>query len=224
VSRNPTVKEEFGATGGISMSALMFSYPVHQAADILACHANLVPVGKDQLPHLELTRTIARRFNDRYGAGRPYFPEPVGLLTRAPLLLGLDGQKMSKSRNNAIAIGASEDQTARLVVAARTDSLPGVSYEPEHRPQISNLLLLAGLCLDRTPQEIADETGGGAMALKRLLTDALNERLRPVRARRRELAADPGYLRRVLAEGNDRAREIASRTLRDVRTLMHTTC
>jgi tryptophanyl-tRNA synthetase len=225
VSRNPTVKEEFGATGGTSMSALMFSYPVHQAADILACHANLVPVGKDQLPHLELTRTIARRFNDRYGAGQPYFPEPDGLLTQAPLLLGLDGQKMSKSRSNAIPIGASDDETARLVRSARTDSLPGVSYEPEHRPQIANLLRLAGLCQDRTPQEIASEIGhGGATALKRFLTEALNERLRPVRARRRELAADPGYLRRVLAQGNDRARQIASQTLRDVRTLMHTVC
>ena len=66
VSRNPTVKEEFGTAGGSPMSALMFTYPVHQAADILFCHANLVPVGKDQLPHVELTRTIARRFNERY--------------------------------------------------------------------------------------------------------------------------------------------------------------
>ncbi|HEY2553444.1 MAG TPA: tryptophan--tRNA ligase, partial [Streptosporangiaceae bacterium] len=95
VSRNPTVKEEFAATGGASMSALMFTYPVHQAADILFCRANLVPVGKDQLPHIELTRTIARRFNDRYCSGRGYFPEPDGLLTDAPLLLGTDGQKMS---------------------------------------------------------------------------------------------------------------------------------
>ncbi len=77
VSRNPTVKEEFSASGGESMSALLFSYPVHQAADILFCHANLVPVGKDQLPHLELTRTIARRFNDRYS------PESVRYLGSA---------------------------------------------------------------------------------------------------------------------------------------------
>lgn len=109
VGRNPTVKEEFAASGGASMSALMFTYPVHQAADILFCHANLVPVGKDQLPHLELTRTIARRFNERYGRKHPYFSEPEGLLSDAPLLLGIDGQKMSKSRNNTIALAASED-------------------------------------------------------------------------------------------------------------------
>ena len=99
----------------------MFAYPVHQAADILFCHANLVPVGKDQLPHLELTRTIARRFNERYCPGRPYFPAPDALLSDAPLLLGIDGQKMSKSRGNAIALAASEDETARLIRGARTD-------------------------------------------------------------------------------------------------------
>ena len=88
------------------MSALMFTYPVHQAADILFCHANLVPVGKDQLPHVEGTRTIARRFNERYAAGEPYFPVPDALLTNAPLLLGVDGGKMSKSRHNAIALAA----------------------------------------------------------------------------------------------------------------------
>ena len=75
------------------MSALMFTYPVHQAADILFCHANLVPVGKDQLAHLELTRTIARRFNDRYSPEGPYFPEPDGLLGAAPLLSGTDGPR-----------------------------------------------------------------------------------------------------------------------------------
>ncbi len=223
VSRNPTVKEEFGATGGTSMSALMFSYPVHQAADILSCHANLVPVGKDQLPHLELTRTIARRFNDRYCDGHPYFPAPDGLLSVAPLLLGVDGQKMSKSRRNAIPLAASADETAQLIRGARTDSLRGISYEPEHRPEVSNLLLLAALCQGRTPQEIAQDVGdGGAARLKLILTEALNERLRPIRARRRELAADPSYLRHVLAEGNDRARQIASQTLADVRALMHT--
>jgi tryptophanyl-tRNA synthetase len=218
------VKEEFGVSGGSSMSALMFSYPVHQAADILFCRANLVPVGKDQLPHLELTRTIARRFNDRYSAGRSYFPLPDALLSEAPLLLGVDGGKMSKSRGNAIALAASEDETARLIRRATTDDQRTITFEPERRPAVSNLVQLAALCLERTPELVAAEVaGGGAAALKRLLTDALNERLRPLRARRRELAADPAYLRRVLADGNDRAREIASQTLADVRRMMHTT-
>ena len=88
------------------MSALMFAYPVHQAADILCCHANLVPVGQDQLPHLELTRTIARRFNEPLLSWPARTsPPPDALLSEVPLLLGTDGQKMSKSRGNAIALG-----------------------------------------------------------------------------------------------------------------------
>jgi tryptophanyl-tRNA synthetase len=223
VSRNPTVKEEFAAAGGSSMSALMFAYPVHQAADILCCHANLVPVGQDQLPHLELTRTIARRFNDRYCPGRPYFNAPDALLSDVPLLLGTDGQKMSKSRGNAIALAASEDETARLIRAARTDDQRTVTYQPESRPTVSNLVRLAALCLETSPEEVAAGLGdSGAAALKRLLTEALNERLRPIRARRREVAADPGYLRQVLADGNERVRAQASHTLCEVQTLMRT--
>src|SRR6202012_3030238 len=100
LQRNPTVKDEIAHSRQASVSGLMFTYPVHQAADILFCKANLVPVGQDQLPHLEITRVIARRFNERYG---PVFPLPDALLSAAPLLLGTDGTKMSKSRGNAIA-------------------------------------------------------------------------------------------------------------------------
>ena len=99
--RNPTVKAETDATGR-PPTGLMLTYPVHQAADILFCHANLIPVGLDQLPHLEMTRLIARRFNERYGSGSALFPEPDALLTATPMLAGLDGKKMSKSRGNAI--------------------------------------------------------------------------------------------------------------------------
>jgi tryptophanyl-tRNA synthetase len=222
VARNPTVKDEFASAGGAAMSALMFTYPVHQAADILFCHANLVPVGSDQLPHIELTRTIARRFNERYSPGQPYFPEPEGLLSKAPLILGIDGTKMSKSRANAIALSASEDETARLIQSAKTDAERQISYEPSRRPEVSNLVLLAALCLERSPEEVATEVGAtGASGLKRLLIEALNERLRPLRQRRRELAEDPAHLSGVLAAGTNRAREIAATTLRDVRELMH---
>jgi tryptophanyl-tRNA synthetase len=222
VARNPTVKDEFASLRGVAMSGLMFTYPVHQAADILFCRANLVPVGSDQLPHIELTRTIARRFNDRYSPGRPYFPEPEGLLSQAPLLLGTDGAKMSKSRANAIALAATEDETARLIRSAKTDTERQITYEPDRRPEVSNLVLLAALCLERSPEDVAAEVGGaGAAGLKALVTEALNERLRPVRQRRREFADDPAYLRNVLMTGTDRAREIASATLSDVRELMH---
>jgi tryptophanyl-tRNA synthetase len=220
LSRNPTVKEELAAAGLPAMSGLMFTYPVHQAADILFCKATVVPVGKDQLPHLELSRTIARRFNRRYGE---LFPEPEALLGEAPLLLGTDGQKMSKSRGNAIAIGATADETARLIAGAKTDADRRITYDPEGRPEVSNLVLLAALCLGREPQAVAEEVGdGGAAALKRLLTEAVNERFRDIRGRRAELARDRAYLRAMLADGNERARAIAERTLAEVRQLMHT--
>ena len=93
LERNPTVKAETAATGGRAMSGLMLTYPVHQAADILFCHGNLVPVGQDQLPHLEMTRTIARRFNQRYAGGEQYFREPEALLAPTPTILGTDGTK-----------------------------------------------------------------------------------------------------------------------------------
>lgn len=107
--------EEIQASGQKRINAGMYTYPVHQAADILFCKGNVVPVGKDQLPHLELTRVIARRFNERFAANQPLFPEPQPLLSKTPLIMGLDGgQKMSKSRNNAIMLSATEDETAQL--------------------------------------------------------------------------------------------------------------
>jgi tryptophanyl-tRNA synthetase len=222
IGRNPTVKDEIAAAGSATVSGLMFTYPVHQAADILSCRANLVPVGSDQLPHIELTRTIARRFNERYCPDAPYFPEPDGLLSNAPLLLGTDGQKMSKSRNNSVPLRATRDETARLVSRAKTDSERYISYEPERRPEVANLLLLTALCLGTTPQAVADDIGsGGAATLKAMAIEAINDRFAPLRARRTDLAADPGYLRSVLSAGNEKAAAIATQTLQRVRELMH---
>jgi tryptophanyl-tRNA synthetase len=221
--RNPTVKDEIAHSRQASVSGLMFTYPVHQAADILFCRANLVPVGQDQLPHVEATRLIARRFNERYPGpgGAPVFPLPDALLSDAPLLLGTDGAKMSKSRGNAIELRATADETAALIRGAKTDSIRRVSYDPAARPEVSSLVLLAALCLDRDPVSVADEIGdGGAAALKRMATEAVNERFAPIRARRAELAADPGYARQVLRDGCARARAIAVETLSEVRAAM----
>lgn len=220
LQRNPTVKAEFAVTGGRAMRGLMFTYPVHQAADILFCRANLVPVGDDQLPHLELTRTIARRFNERYST---YFPLPEPLLSAAPRLLSLDGKnKMSKSRGNSIPLSATADETARLIRGARTDSERRISYDPVRRPAVANLVLLAALCLDREPTDVAESIGArGSGALKQLVTEVLNDTLRPLRSRRAGLAADPAYLRSVLRRGNDRAAAIADQTLAEVRRRMH---
>jgi tryptophanyl-tRNA synthetase len=214
LNRNPTVKDEIVHSRQSSVSGLMLTYPVHQAADILFCKADLVPVGQDQLPHVEITRVIARRFNERYG---PVFPVPEALLSDAPLLLGTDGGKMSKSRANSIALSASADETARLIRGAVTDSEREITYAPEGRPEVSNLVLLAALCLGKEPSEVAAAVSGSA-ALKAMLTEAVNEFFAPIRARRAELARDPGYLRQVLGEGNDRANQIAEATLAQVRT------
>jgi tryptophanyl-tRNA synthetase len=216
--RNPTVKDDIAHSRQQSVSGLMFSYPVHQAADILFCKANLVPVGQDQLPHVELTRLIARRFNERYGR---VFPEPDALLSAAPLLLGTDGQKMGKSRGNAIALRASADETARLIRGAKTDPERRISYDPAHRPEVSSLVLLAALCAGRDPASVADDIGnGGAAALKAAVTEAVNERFAGIRARRAELAADMTYVRRALRDGCERAGAIADATLAEVRAVM----
>ena len=218
LKRNPTVKDEIAHSRQAAVSGLMLTYPVHQAADILFCKSNLVPVGQDQLPHLEITRVIARRFNERYGT---VFPVPDALLSAAPLLLGTDGTKMSKSRGNTIALSATADETARLIRGAQTDSERHISYDPAVRPAVSSLVLLAALALDRDPHEVAAEIGGGgSAALKQLVTTAVNDFLAPVRARRAEYARDPGFARQVLRDGNERAHEIAAVTLAEVRAAM----
>lgn len=222
--RNPTVKAELEATDGRAMSGLMLTYPVHQAADILFCQANLVPVGKDQLPHLEQARLIAQRFDKRYGRAdkkHPVFRRPEALLSEAPLLLGLDGAKMSKSRGNTIEIRMSADQTAKLIKKAKTDSQRTITYDPSERPEVSNLLMLASLCNGRDPRQLAEEIGdGGAGKLKALVTEAINDYFAPIRQRRQELAADEDYLLQVLHAGNDRANQVASETLDNVRKAM----
>src|SRR3954452_1508907 len=218
LQRNPTVKAELEATGSRPMSGLLLTYPVHQAADILFCGGNLVPVGRDQLPHLELTRTIARRFNSRYG---PVFPEPDALLSDAPLLLGTDGAKMSKSRGNAIALRDDEDRTAALIRRATTDAERTISYEPDRRPAVANLVLLGALSCGQTPERFAAGVGDrGAAALKAEVTEAVNEHLRPMRRRRAELAADPRTVLDALARGNARANDVADATLDRVRAAM----
>ncbi len=222
--RNPTVKAEQEAAGDRPLSGLLLTYPVHQAADILFCKANLVPVGKDQLPHLEQTRVVARRFDERYGRAnpdQPVFPQAEALLSRTPNILGLDGTKMSKSRGNTIELGMDADTTARLIRKAVTDSERVITFEPERRPEVANLLMLGGLATDREPAEIAEEIGdGGGGGLKRFVTEAINSYFAPIRARRAELVADPGHLLSVLRAGNDRANRIADATLDEVRTAM----
>lgn len=220
LQRNPTVKAEMEASGH-ELTGLLLTYPVHQACDILFCKGNIVPVGKDQLPHIELTRTIARRFNERYAKKNPVFPEPDAILSDAPEIPGLDGQKMSKSRGNSIMLSATAQETAKLIKKSRTDSERRITFDPINRPEVSALLTTAALTTGRKPEEIAEEIGdSGAGALKMYVVESVNNFLAPMRERRAELAQDMDYVRDVLAEGNRKANAIANETLEQVRDAM----
>ena len=226
LSRNPTVKEEIQAAGLTNVNAGMYTYPVHQAVDILFCKGNVVPAGKDQLPHVEMARTIASRFNKKFctDTGKePVFPLPEVLLSKTPMILGLDGsQKMSKSRGNAIMLSATEDETAKLIKKAKTDQDRNITYDPVNRPEVANLLSLISLCTGEEPESIAQRIGdGGGGMLKKVLTEAMNEKLRPLRQKRAQLEADPAYIRQVLLEGSAKAREIGIKTLEEVRERMN---
>jgi len=223
LDRNPTVKEEIKAAGLKTVNASMYTYPVHQAADIMFCKGNIVPVGKDQLPHLELTRKIARRFNERFSPDKPVFPIPQPLLSDIPLVLGLDGgQKMSKSRGNAIMLKATPEETAKLIKSAKTDSERLITYEPDRRPEVANLLRLIALSTGSTPEKVAADIGdGGGGKLKQMLADSLNAYLAPIRERRAKYAADQALVRDVLHRGIERAREEGRKTLDETMRAMH---
>lgn len=215
--RNPTVKSEQEASGH-ALTGLLLTYPVHQACDILFCKGNIVPVGKDQLPHIEQTRQIARRFNERYA---PVFPEPVGLLTESVEIPGLDGRKMSKSYGNAISLSATEEETAKLIKKSKTDSERNITFDPDNRPGVSALLTTAALTSGRSEVDIAAEIGeAGSGALKAFVTESVNGYLAPIRERRRELERDLSYIEDVLHEGNKLANDVAQTTLNEVREAM----
>ena len=217
LQRNPTVKAEMEASGH-ELTGLLLTYPVHQACDILFCKGNVVPVGRDQLPHIELTRLIARKFNNRYGK---VFPEVDALLSDTPLLPGLDGRKMSKSYGNAISISMTPEETAKRIKKSQTDGERMITFDPENRPGVSGLLSTAAICTGRDPREIADEIGmGGSGALKKYTTEAVNNRFAEIRERRHAYENDLDYVKEVLHEGNRRANEIANATLAEVREAM----
>ena len=216
--RNPTVKAEMEASGH-ELTGLLLTYPVHQACDILFCKGNVVPVGKDQLPHIEQTRNIARKFNNRYA---PVFPEPAGILNETVEIPGLDGRKMSKSYGNAISLCLTEEETWRLIKKSKTDSERTITWDKENRPGVAALLTTAAITSGRTEQEIADEIGGaGAGALKKYVNECVNAYFAPIRERRRELEKQEDMIWDILHEGNRKANEIAEATLNEVREAMH---
>ena len=225
--RNPTVKEQARELGLVEsddeaeMTKINFGhlgYPVLQAADILMYKANKVPVGADQVPHVEFTRELARRFNHLY---RPVFPEPEALLSEVPKIAGLDGRKMSKSYNNAVflsdPIADVEAKLAKMMTdprrARRTDS-----GDPKDCPAYQSLHKI--YC---TPDELAYVDKGcksasiGCLECKKIMIRHVVEDLKPIQERRRDIDARPSLVTDVLADGNRRAHAVAAETIADVR-------
>lgn len=217
---NPTVKEETKATAKGRMTLGMLNFPVSQAADILAFDTDLVPVGDDQLPHVEQTRDVARAFNNAYGET---FKEPKALLSKTPRLLGLDAkQKMSKSRGNAIFLSDTKDMVVKKIKTAVTDSGKEIVYDPDKKPAVSNLVLMYHLFSGKDVKDIVRSyEGKGYADFKADLADVINEFLEPIRRAREEFSKDQSYLSLVLRQGTSRAIEESERVLTCVRKAMH---
>ncbi len=198
----------------------LVGYPVLMTADIVLYKAEVVPVGEDQLPHLELAREIARRFNSLFG---PTFPEPQAKLTSFPMVLGLNGsQKMGKSYNNYIELAATPEETLRLVMTAVTDPARKYRSDPGH-PEVCNVFHLHGFFSRERVEEIAMQcrtAGIGCVDCKKLLAQGINSNLADFRERRASFATKSSYVADVLAEGAHRARAIARETLKEVKEKM----
>lgn len=216
----PQLKEK---TVGMKETPLgLYLYPVLQSADVLLYKATDVPVGEDQLPHVYLMRDLAEAFNKRFG---PVFPEPKPLLVDGPATrlrnLRDPSKKMSKSHpdpKSRIDLDDPPDRIRSKIRKALTDFTSEVTYDPEGRPAVANLVVLHGLLTGRTPQQICEsarhlDTAG----YKTVVAEAAVEALRPVRQRLEEYLRDRGHLWKVLDAGAVRAREVAAATLDEVR-------
>jgi tryptophanyl-tRNA synthetase len=221
LERVPTFKEQQRELREKSLNTYGFlGYPLLQAADILVYRADLVPVGEDQVPHLELCREIARRFNQLY---KTVFPEPQACLTPAARLPGTDGRKMSKSYGNAIYLGDSAAEAGKKIDAMLTDPqrthrhIPG---NPEVCPVFANHEVFSTAETVEWAAAGCRTAGIGCRDCKAALKDSLLGRLAPIRARRAELVAQPDEVDKILARGAERARDLAGATMARVRRAM----
>lgn len=204
-----------------SVPAGLLNYPILMAADILLYRANLIPVGEDQLQHLELTREVARRWNRQFGE---YFPEPQGVLGSARRIRGLDGEsKMSKSRGNTVGMLDPAESIATALRSAVTDPQRVRRSDPG-RPEVCNVYSLHGHFTQ--PERLAEIEAGcrgatlGCVACKGMLAEAITDHFAPMRARAAEYSANPGLVREILGDGAARCRRLAGETLREVRDRM----
>jgi tryptophanyl-tRNA synthetase len=223
LERNPTLKEqvrdlEMDQGEGITYGHL--GYPVLQAADILMYRANVVPVGEDQLPHIEITRELARKFNRLYGE---VFPVPDGKLTRFARFPGLDGRRMSKSLGNTIELADSREEILAKIKTAFTDPERKRRTDPG-RPEVC---LIYTYWQKFAPERAAEIYEGcttarlGCVDCKRMVGEAIADHLAPLREKRRALEARPGAVEEVIRDGDERARRAALATMAAVREGMH---
>jgi len=221
LERNPTYKEQMQQLASKDIHNYAFlGYPVLQAADIVIYQANLVPVGEDQLPHLELTREVVRRFNALLG--REVLVEPQAKLTSSPRLLGLDRRKMSKSYGNQIDIADEPDTIRKKAMSMITDPLRIKRTDPGH-PEDCNVCAYYQTFCPADAEDVAGKCRGaqwGCTDCKRRLGEILVAFLSEPRAKRAELEAHPERLREILDAGAARAQAVARETLDEVKTLV----
>jgi len=220
LQRNPTVKEEVRAAKISEMSYGFVGYPISQAADILIVRAHLVPVGEDQLAHIEQTREIARTFNGLFGK---VFPIPEGLVGRVPRLVGLDGQKMSKSRGNAIFLSDTPDAIQRKINTAITDPARIHPTDFGH-PDVCNIFQYHKAFNKPECEEIRKSCEKGKMgcvACKKRLTEVINKFLQPIREKRKYYEDREDFIKEVIEAGNETTRKEAKETIKLVREAIH---
>lgn len=223
MQRDPTLKEMVRELhlAEDSVSYGLLGYPCLQTADILGVMGELVPVGEDQVAHLELSRDIARRFNHQFEAD--LFPEPRPLLTEMPVVFGLDGRKMSKSYGNDVKLGDPAEDVTKKVMSTITDPARLRKDDPGH-PEVCAIYTGWETYAKAKAPEVATlcRTGSiGCVQCKRNLAGEINGLLEPLRERRASLATDSGMLDDIIVEGNARAREATRETMERVRDAMH---
>ena len=219
LERVPTYKEKQENLSLETVSYGLLGYPCLMATDILMYKANAVPVGKDQLPHLELCREIGRRFNYIYG---DVFPDCEGKLTEFAAMPGLDGRKMSKSYDNAIYICDSKKDTETKVRSMYTDPEKIHKDSPGHPDGCAVFAMMQLYAKEETVQLHEDCLAGkvGCMSCKKRLSQLLNDRLAPIRERRKIYEDNPALLDEVLAAGAEKARKVAKETMAEIREKM----
>ena len=223
LERNPTLKEQ---VRDLDLEARMtyghLGYPVLQAADILMYKGEVVPVGEDQMPHIEMAREIARRFNNVFTPDHPVFPEPEGKLSQFPRLPGLDGNRMSKSVGNTILISDSPDEIRKKMRTAVTDPQKVRRGDPGH----PDICLIFTYHKRFTPQAIGDIRAGcesgalGCVECKQRCSDSIVSHLTPVHERRCHYEQHPDEVSQILHDGNERALETAAQTMAEVHKAM----